>query len=437
MVRALALLCLCGVGLALPRNVFEFEQPKNGGQTWALLVAGSNGYYNYRHQADVCHAYQILHSHGIPDERIVVMMYDDIAHNTENPVKNNIINQPNGPNVYQGVLKDYTGKQVNPETFLSVLKGEKDKVNGGKVIDSGPNDHVFVNFVDHGAPGIIAFGDATLKAKQLMDAINFMHDNQKYAKLVFYVEACESGSMFEDLLPKDINVYATTASNAHESSYACYFDKKRKTYLGDVYSVKWMQDSDKEDLTTETLQKQFLITKKETNSSHVMEYGDLTIGQMTVAEFQGTQMGPARNDDPTDTDYCTDKVKSEDVPLEILRRSLDLVETKQEAAEIQRKIEEILQERKIVDETVKAIVATATSNHLLTSSVTERRHNIKQWDCYEEVVELLQTTCDTQLNIPVNDYALRKLYMFVNMCEMNIPREAIHSSIQKVCKPEL
>ena len=28
---------------------------------WAVLVAGSNGYYNYRHQSDVCHAYQILH----------------------------------------------------------------------------------------------------------------------------------------------------------------------------------------------------------------------------------------------------------------------------------------------------------------------------------------------------------------------------------------
>jgi len=26
-----------------------------------------------------------------------------------NPVKGNIINEPNGPNVYEGVLKDYTG----------------------------------------------------------------------------------------------------------------------------------------------------------------------------------------------------------------------------------------------------------------------------------------------------------------------------------------
>ena len=27
---------------------------------WAVLVAGSNTYGNYRHQADICHAYQIM-----------------------------------------------------------------------------------------------------------------------------------------------------------------------------------------------------------------------------------------------------------------------------------------------------------------------------------------------------------------------------------------
>lgn len=40
------------------------------------------------------------------------------------------------------------------------------------------------------------------------------------------------------------SVYATTAANSHESSYACYYDEKRSTYLGDWYSVNWMEDSD-------------------------------------------------------------------------------------------------------------------------------------------------------------------------------------------------
>ena len=60
-----------------------------------LLVAGSNGWFNYRHQADICHAYQIVHAHGVPDDRIIVMMYDDIAYNKENPTPGQIINQVN------------------------------------------------------------------------------------------------------------------------------------------------------------------------------------------------------------------------------------------------------------------------------------------------------------------------------------------------------
>lgn len=40
-------------------------------------------------------------------------------------------------------------------------------------------------------------------------------------------------------------VYATTAANPNEVSYGCYYDSVLETYLGDVYSVKWMQNIDK------------------------------------------------------------------------------------------------------------------------------------------------------------------------------------------------
>lgn len=65
-------------------------------------------------------------------------------------------------------------------------------------------------------------------------ALIYMHQNKKYSKLVFYLEACESGSMFNTLLPKNINIFATTASDPATSSYACYYDSKRNTYLGSV-----------------------------------------------------------------------------------------------------------------------------------------------------------------------------------------------------------
>lgn len=56
-------------------------------------------------QADVCHAYQLLKRDGLKDENIVVMMYDDIADNEENPYPGTIINHPNGLDVYAGVPK--------------------------------------------------------------------------------------------------------------------------------------------------------------------------------------------------------------------------------------------------------------------------------------------------------------------------------------------
>ena len=97
------------------------EAEKFNGSVWALLVAGSNEYYNYRHQADVCHSFHVLTSHGIPESNIIVMMSDDIAHNDENPTKGIIINQPGGDDVYKGVPKDYTGDEVMIITIFGII----------------------------------------------------------------------------------------------------------------------------------------------------------------------------------------------------------------------------------------------------------------------------------------------------------------------------
>jgi len=325
---------------------------------WALLVAGSNYYYNYRHQSDVCHAYQILHAHGIPDERIIVMMYDDIANNTANPTKGIIVNHVDGEDVYHGVPKDYVGRDVTPKNFLNILQGNKDAVKGigsGKVVDSGPNDHIFVNFVDHGATGILAFPIGELTVKQLNDAIKAMHENNRYGKLVFYIEACEAGSMFRNVLPTDINVFATTASDYDESSYACYYDNKRKTYLGDWYSVNWMEDSDIENLHVETLQKQFEITKNKTTTSHVKEYGDLSLSNLVVGEFQGDKDGPTRNRALPKAPFNRG-VESYEVPLDILYKRLAAATTELEREELKQEIDAMIEKRGILETTVKKLV---------------------------------------------------------------------------------
>lgn len=49
---------------------------------WAVIVAGSNGYWNYRHQADAHHAYHVIQNYGISQDNIILMVYDDIANDS-------------------------------------------------------------------------------------------------------------------------------------------------------------------------------------------------------------------------------------------------------------------------------------------------------------------------------------------------------------------
>jgi legumain len=173
---------------------------------WALLVAGSNGWYNYRHQADICHAYHVLRNHGIPEENIITMMYDDIAHNKENPFPGQLFNSPSGKDVYNGVKIDYKAKDVNPKNFLAILSGDRAKVIGGngRVLESTSRDKIFVFFSDHGATGLIAFPEEVLTVKALHNTLVKMHGNKRFSELTFYLEACESGSMFEKVLPAEM-----------------------------------------------------------------------------------------------------------------------------------------------------------------------------------------------------------------------------------------
>ena len=133
---------------------------------FAILVAGSSGFWNYRHQADIHHAYNIMIENGIPAENIVVFAVDDIANNPSNPFPGQIFNKPDGENVYNPKIIDYKGIDVTPEKFLAVLTGNGEAA-GGKTLKTGPKSKIFVNFSDHGAPGLIAFPYSYLYADAL------------------------------------------------------------------------------------------------------------------------------------------------------------------------------------------------------------------------------------------------------------------------------
>ena len=68
------------------------------------------------------------------------------------------------------------------------------------------------------------------------------------------------------------------------------------------------------------------------------EYGDLTIGKMKVAEFQGNSKAPVASNSRQRVSPLLDAVPSGDVPLEILRHKLRKSGSNEESTDIQRAI---------------------------------------------------------------------------------------------------
>jgi len=401
--------------------------------SWAVLIAGSNGFYNYRHQADVCHAFQLLTGKGgYPKENVIVMMYDDIAYDPSNPLQGNIINKPNGTNVYLGVNKDYTGGNVTAENFLNVLNGSKDAMKGigsGRVVESGPDDDIFVYYSDHGATGLVGMptGDY-LYANQLIDTLKGMSADKKFKKLVFYLEACESGSMFDGLLPENIGIYATTAANPDESSYAYYWDSTRQTYLGDEYSIRWLEDSDSENEKSDTLGSQYKLLVTEVKESHPQAYGDLSIQSEVLGDFQSYGKSGYRKGYSSAQQGVFSSASSRDVRLFALTQKLHAA-SEETKGDIQAELLAEVAGRVHADEVFGKIATLMDPRQEIQAYISETKAlPPRNFRCLRSAVDFFESKCGK-----FTEYSLKYVRVLNNLCEMEFGISSIHSAIEGAC----
>ena len=306
---------------------------------------------------------------------------------------------------------------MNPKTFLKVLEGDADLASKGKkVLQSTSKDHVFVYFSDHGAPGLIAFPDSELLATDLMKTLHKLKSMNRFNKMVFYIEACESGSMFASKLLPDLKILGVTAAGPDEPSYACYWDDERETFLGDLFSVEWIEDSESQsDLDRETVQTQYAHVKKLTNQSQVMEYGDVTIGRLPVGQFQGevvTEVPANRKARP----MVTDAVPSHDVPLIIAEKRIAKAADKHQKMVRTAAYEGMKAGREYMSHTVSLLARRMTEHlpHLNTTDLLSERKPLTRHECYEQLYRAFDAHC---FDISSHPYALKYLYVFVNVCE--------------------
>lgn len=424
------------------------------GTNWAVLVAGSQGYGNYRHQADICHAYQILKRGGLKDENIVVFMYDDIAYNEENPRRGTIINNPKGGDVYKGVPKDYTGENLTTANLIAAILGNKTAIKGGsgKVVNSGPNDRIFIYYSDHGSPGVLTMpNDDDLYAKDFINTLKKKHELGAYKSMVIYVEACEAGSIFEGLLPKDWNIYVTTASNPEESSWATYCPgfhpsppSEFDTCLGDLYSVAWMEDSDMHNAQSETVEQQYQVVKKRTadggdHGSHVMEYGNINFSKDYLSLYIGSSApdsghkhhskGGKGNHNP----ISSVAVEQHEADILYLRTKVSrLPEGSIKRKEAQKELDAALSHRKNVDCTFEEIGKTLFGEEkgyeIIKTARPTGQPIVDNWDCFKTMVETYKTHCGA-----LSTYGKKHMRAFATMCNAGIQQSQLARVASQVC----
>ncbi len=234
----------------------SLEQDLGGGDTsgytpaartglWAMIVAFSSGWDNYRHQADALAQYQLLKSHGLGDERIVLILADDLAGSAQNPEPGVVRHVAQGPNLYPNAQIDYKLADVDAVDILDILSG-RSSARLSQVINSGPGDDVKLVLVGHGSTQGISVGSlspifdtkerAILSPDQLGAAVSRMYDEDRYRRLLIVVESCHAAVMGDQLVSPGALLLA--GANRVENSLGTNYEPGQKAWLADQFAFQ-------------------------------------------------------------------------------------------------------------------------------------------------------------------------------------------------------
>ncbi|CAG2109748.1 unnamed protein product [Medioppia subpectinata] len=204
------------------------------------------------------------------------------------------------------------------------------------------------------------------------------------------------GSMFENLLPNNISVYAMTASRADEEIHSdCGGDERGASFK---WSSDWLYDSEHQDLTKETFATQYNYLAHTHTDAHPQQYGD-----KQVPINANSYLMPAQSEN---------SVPIRDVPLYLAQR---MIKSTNELGLKQRYVNELevlLRNRELMNKQIEEYV-----NSLLgieANVVLNSKLQINNRKCYHKLVDTFHNKCYI---LGQNTYAISKMQIFVNICE--------------------
>ncbi len=253
---------------------------------WAVLVQGSTGWENYRHQADVLNVYQLLKRNGWPDDHIILILSDHIAQHANNKYMGEVRAYANGEDLYAGAEIDYSTDTLTVNDMADILTGQRSR-HLPIVLDADGQSNVLLFWSGHGcrksnkyaANGFLWRDNTVFTDNMLRQSLETLHANRRYRKMLALFEPCYSQNMTAQTVGID-GILGIASAASTESSFADYHSTYLNTWMSDRFSnniVSIMQTT-----PTATFRDFYLYLSRHTLGSHVRvdnasHYGNLYI----------------------------------------------------------------------------------------------------------------------------------------------------------------
>lgn len=204
-------------------------------EKWAVLICGSKGWDNYRHQADLLNFYHFLKSKGMKDDRIILIMQDDIANNKKNPYPGIIRSWPNGKNLYDNFELDYMADTLSVDDITDILLGKKNH-RLSVVLESTSHDNVLFYWTGHGATGSFSWLDKErFTHNQLKQIMTQLHAEKHYRQLLMLAEPCCSSSVVKAVEGFD-GILGIASADEAEYSFADHYNSELRAWMCDRFT---------------------------------------------------------------------------------------------------------------------------------------------------------------------------------------------------------
>ena len=212
----------------------------------AVLICGSEGWTNYRHQADLLHVYHTLKKNNYSDDDIILIMRDDIAHHPKNPNKGIVRVAPDGENLYKHVVMDYRADTLSTQDIEDILVGNKGE-RLSTVLESTDTDNVLLYWTGHGTKKSFSWLETGEKFtyEQMGAAVRKLYEDRKYQSMLICAEPCYSGSVVKAIEGTPL-VLGISAADDNESSFADNFSNELGVWMCDRFTSNLVRIVNKE-----------------------------------------------------------------------------------------------------------------------------------------------------------------------------------------------